>query len=192
MPRIAKLSKAEISDRLMGVFVHSGYEGASLKMLAEAVMLSKASLYHHFPKGKEDMAAHVLGQSGVRLQSLVLAPLMSGRSAVSRRDSLIASLDGTALYYSGAVPMCLMNSLLLGGGQALFGDQINKTVSVWQQGLEKGLSSAGADRSDAAAWGAYAIERIQGSLILCRVRGMRVPLENCLSELKADVTEFSR
>jgi len=185
MPRTAKLSKGAICEHLMPVFELYGYEGASLKMLADAAGLSKASLYHHFPKGKEDMASHVLGQAGVRLQAMVLAPL---ETTMPGADRLAASLDGVADYYQGQIPVCLMNSFLLGGGVGLFGGQIKKVVTVWQRGFVAAYESAGADRIEARAWGVYAVERIQGALVLCRVQGSRKPLEACLDELRTDVS----
>jgi AcrR family transcriptional regulator len=187
MARTAKLSKSAIIERLAGVFESSGYAGASLKMLADAASLSKASLYHYFPGGKAEMAAHVLAQAGGRLQNLVLGPLKDDAPASER---LFESLEGTARYYSGSVPVCLMNSLLLGGGTALFGDQVKSAVTIWQTGLASAYREAGADSREASAWAAYAVERIQGALILCRVTCSRRPFETCLAELKADVEQL--
>lgn len=184
MPRTAKLSRNQILERLSAVFEQYGYEGASLKMLAEAAELSKASLYHHFPRGKEDMAAHVLGQAGVRLQRLVLAPLASKQSP---GNCLEESLEGTAEYYSGNVPVCLMNSLLLGDGASLFQNQISDAVGVWRRGLAECYSGLGHNKHEAEAWASYALERIQGALILCKLYGSRATLETCLRELEDDV-----
>lgn len=184
MPRTAKQSKADLTGQLSAVFERYGYEGASLAMLAQAAGLSKASLYHHFPNGKEDMAANVLASAGQRLQKLILSPLAQSRDGAER---LLNALEGTAIYYSGDIPVCLMNSLLLGGGTGLFGSQIAAAVGVWQQGLTAGYKDAGATSEEAEAWASYAIERIQGALVLCRVRSSRTPLEDCLSNLRADV-----
>jgi len=184
MPRTAQYSKSAIADRLETVFEKNGYEGASLKLLAEAAGLSKASLYHHFPGGKQEMAGQVLIGAGLAMQKFILAPLARNAPAQAR---LQASLTGTATYYGGSVPVCLMNSLLLGEGLTLFGAQIARAVVVWREGLEKAYAEVGADRSEAEAWAAYAVERIQGALVLCRVQQSRKPLETCLVELSADV-----
>ena len=184
MPRVAKFSKIALADRLANVFENSGYDGASLAMLAEAAALSKASLYHHFPKGKEDMAAHVLMRAGARLQRLVLDPLHDDDSPALR---LQASLEGTAEYYAGSVPVCLMNSLLLGDGAGLFRVNIQRAVEIWKKALGDAYHDAGVDWREAEAWAAYAVERIQGALVLCRVRQSRLPLDECLEELKSDV-----
>lgn len=184
MPRIAKLSKHALVEKLSVVFENNGFAGASMAMLAHASGLSKASLYHFFPGGKQEMATQALGQAGARLQALMLAPLTDGSSA---QDRLHASLEGTATYYAGAAPVCLMNSLLVGDGTVLFAEQIRHAVEIWQKSLSSAYEDAGADPTEARAWAAYAVERIQGALILCRVMASRSPLEACLSELKTDV-----
>lgn len=185
MARPARLTKAEMVEKLEAVFKENGYEGASLKLLSDVTGLSKASLYHHFPKGKEEMAAHVLAHSGAHLQKLVLAPL-SEKSAAG----LQASFGGVARYYGGAVPICLMNSLLLGEGRALFGNQIGQAVAAWRKGIADCLLAEGANKPDAEAWAMDAIQRIQGALVLCRVTLSRDPLEASLSALKQDLTEW--
>ncbi|WP_262692203.1 TetR/AcrR family transcriptional regulator [Kordiimonas aestuarii] len=178
MPRIAKYTKTGMAERLTLVFKAYGYEGASLSMLADAVGLSKASLYHHFPGGKVDMAAHVLAHSGARLQRFVLAPLLGkGRGA----DRIGQSLEGTAHYYDGDMPICLMNSLLLGEGRAHFGARIEGAVAAWTAGLASAMREAGGEEPE--AWSHMVIERVQGALVLCRVRGHRWPLESCLENL---------
>jgi AcrR family transcriptional regulator len=166
------------------VFKEYGYEGASLKLLAEAAALSKASLYHHFPRGKEEMAAHVLAHSGARLQKLVPAPLAG---SLDGADCVRASLEGTAAYYAGDLPICLMNSLLLGEGRALFGERIAAAVAAWRGGIAACLKRDGWPAADADGWAGDALALVQGSLVLCRVEGARAPLDGCLDDLAADL-----
>ncbi|NVJ98767.1 MAG: TetR/AcrR family transcriptional regulator [Alphaproteobacteria bacterium] len=186
MTRPAKYTKSQLAKRLETVFKENGYEGASMKMLSEATGLSKASLYHHFPKGKDEMAAYVLAQSGARLQTLVLSPLAQ-EAPKSGVQKLLASFQGTANYYDGAPPFCLMNSLLLGSGLDLFSSRIGAAVEMWRKGLSSCLVEAGASRQDANDWADDVLGRIQGALVLCRVSGQRLPLETCLRGLEEDV-----
>lgn len=184
MPRHAKHSKADMANALEKIFKEYGYEGASLKLLAQAADLSKASLYHHFPRGKEEMAAHVLAHSGARLQKLVLAPMMGTDDGVSRVQ---ASLRGVAKYYAGSVPICLMNSLLIGEGRALFGNSIADAVAAWYGGIKTCLIQSGYAEAEASRWGKETIALIQGALVLCRVDDSRLPLDDCLRDLAADL-----
>jgi TetR/AcrR family transcriptional regulator, cholesterol catabolism regulator len=38
-----------------GLFFAKGYKGVSMKEIADAVQVTSAALYYHFPKGKEDL-----------------------------------------------------------------------------------------------------------------------------------------
>ncbi len=184
MPRHAKHSKANMANALESIFKEYGYEGASLKLLAQAADLSKASLYHHFPRGKAEMAAHVLAHSGARLQKLVLAPMAGTGDGIGR---VRTSLQGVATYYAGTIPICLMNSLLIGEGRALFGDSIAEAVAAWFGGIRTCLIHSGYTEDNASRWGKETIALIQGALVLCRVDSSRAPLDDCLRDLDADL-----
>lgn len=186
MPRPPKQTKAETLQKLKQVFRDHGYEGASMQALSEATGLSKASLYHHFPDGKQEMASQVLLEEGRKLQSLVLAPLSEKRNS----EALIDSLSATAEFYDSDVPQCLMNSLTLGEGGRLFGDTVKETVAAWRTVLAANYQALGASSEEADAWSAYALERIQGALVMSRVEASRAPLEQCLSELEGDVRYY--
>lgn len=43
-----------------GLFLARGYKGVSMKLLAEAVGVTSAALYYHFPKGKEELFTTVV------------------------------------------------------------------------------------------------------------------------------------
>lgn len=183
MPRPPALTKAELLSKLSDVFRHHGLDGTSMQTLAQVTGLSKASLYHHFPGGKDEMAEKVLVEEGRRLQALVLSPL-DGPEPI---DALTESLKGVAKFYAGSVPQCLMNSIMLGRGQELFRERIAAVVGVWCQRLAALYGAAGSSDEEAQGWALYALQRLQGALILCRVEKSRQPLDHCLEELRGDV-----
>src|SRR5213592_2202158 len=47
--------RRRILVKAAGLFLSKGYRGVSMKMLAEAVEVTSAALYYHFPKGKEEL-----------------------------------------------------------------------------------------------------------------------------------------
>lgn len=186
MPRTARLPRNEIIARLFRVFQLCGYEGASLKMLADAAELSKASLYHYFPDGKEQMAEAVLARAGADLQKHVFLPLQQK----DVQNALIGSLEGVLQYYRGDIPICLMNGLTMGAGSDLFGKEISDAVEAWRRAYENSYFMITGDAEEAAAWSSYAIERIQGALIVSRVQGSRQSLEACIAEMKGDISSL--
>lgn len=48
-------TRRQILTKAAELFLVKGYKGVSMKELAEAVEVASASLYYHFPKGKEDL-----------------------------------------------------------------------------------------------------------------------------------------
>ena len=60
---------------ITGLFRDHGYDGASLSLIMKATGLVKASLYHRFASGKEEMAATVMDRVAGEFASSLLAPL---------------------------------------------------------------------------------------------------------------------
>lgn len=184
MPRRAKTPRSKLADQLTEVLLTTGYDGASLAAFSAATGLSKASLYHHFPGGKEDMAGYVLARLGARLQAQVIAPLIGDGPPAER---LAASLAATRRYYSGNVPACVMNSLALGSGQAHFAGALKQGLGAWQSSLAAVLAQSGLTAEAAARQATAVIARIQGALVLCRVAGNRAPLDDALDALETEL-----
>ena len=57
----SRTSRADVIQALIDVFRRCGYDGATLSSISEATGLGRASLYHHFPGGKQEMAAVAIG-----------------------------------------------------------------------------------------------------------------------------------
>src|SRR5258708_38282466 len=74
--RPAKVSDKELFARLTEVFRRKGYDGASYADLTEATGLVKASLYHRFPGGKEEMVDAILSEVDRQFVEYVLAPAL--------------------------------------------------------------------------------------------------------------------
>ena len=72
---ITKVNEDELLDRLTCVFRTHGFEGASLSLISKATGLQRASLYHRFPGGKEEMANAVLERAWTWLNKKALFPL---------------------------------------------------------------------------------------------------------------------
>ncbi len=60
MANVRKVEDEDLMHRLSEVFKEYGYEGASLAILSQASGLKRPSLYHRFPRGKQQMAEEVL------------------------------------------------------------------------------------------------------------------------------------
>lgn len=63
------MAKEDLIPDLLELFRQQGYDGVSIAYISKSTGLGKSSLYHHFPEGKEQMAAEVLRyiQTAVKL-----------------------------------------------------------------------------------------------------------------------------
>src|SRR5207248_11486320 len=48
-------TRRQILTQAAELFLAKGYRGVSMKEIAEAVEVTSAALYYHFPRGKEDL-----------------------------------------------------------------------------------------------------------------------------------------
>ena len=115
------MSKDKAIPKLVDVFRQYGYEGATLTRLSQATGLGKASLYHHFPKGKEEMADAVLDYLNQGLNEQLLAPLHSDRAPADRIRAMNQNIDA---FYKHGQQACLLALLSVGEAHNLFQGQI--------------------------------------------------------------------
>lgn len=181
MARPSTISDAELLNRLSAVFRDVGYAGASLAELSKATGLKRASLYHRFPGGKEQMAREVLKAANDWIADNVLSLL---KSEAPPRARIIAMGARLKSFYSGGKQACLLNMLSSAHIQnGPFTKQIKAMFQALIDGLSAVLIEAGYDEVDAAARSERAVILLQGSLVLSRGTGSTRPFQTFLSTL---------
>lgn len=174
--------KDETIAQLLTVFRRYGYEGATLTRLSKATGLGKASLYHHFPKGKEEIAATVLNYTSDWMTANIIAPLHDKeRQPALRIREMTKQVN--ELYSCGQKP-CILAVLVLGDND-IFQEQIQRALRLWIDTLAEVLLDAGLDKKTAQYRAKNAIIQIQGALILARGLNDTEPFEGVLESLPA-------
>ncbi|PSO59486.1 MAG: TetR/AcrR family transcriptional regulator [Cyanobacteria bacterium QH_2_48_84] len=174
------MSQEEVITQLTEAFRQYGYEGATLKRLSEATGLGKASLYHHFPKGKEEMAAAVLTRLNYWLEESIFSPLHSRGTPSDRIRAMVKNVDE---FYNHGQCSCLLAVLTVGGSNHLFHTQIQKALNLWINSLAQVLVEQGFDLEEARQRAEDAILQIQGALILARGLNDTTPFERIMKRL---------
>jgi AcrR family transcriptional regulator len=185
MARKALVEDDELLARLGTTFRDVGYEGASLALLSESTGLKKASLYHRFPGGKEEMGAEVLAEAGRWLSEHVLVPLAGPGSPRERLQSMARELDQ---FYDGGRKSCLLNMLSAPiGTTGTFGSAIRVLFEAFIDALTKVAIETGKEKLEARVRAERAVALIQGSLVLARGLGTAAPFRRLLSDLADDL-----
>lgn len=166
---------------LRDVFRAKGWDGASLSDLAAAAGLSRASLYHHFPNGKADMAAAALADVEARMAAEILAPLGDrSRSPRARVEAMAAVLDD---YYRGGELGCLLGAFAWGARDHGLATRVAAALDSWVAALAAVGVEAGLAPETARRWALSGVSAIQGGLVMAQALGSPEPLRLALSDL---------
>lgn len=185
MGRKATIEEGELMLRLSSVFRDVGYEGATLTILSKATGLKKASLYHRFPDGKEQMAREVLETAGAWLDENILAPLKGEGEPEVRVKIMIGKIDK---YYSGGKQACLLNMLSSAHiHEGPFIKPIKGVFKAWIDALSAVLVDAGFDKKTAQKRAERAVIMLQGSLVFSRGMGTTRPFKVFLKTLPSEL-----
>jgi TetR/AcrR family transcriptional repressor of lmrAB and yxaGH operons len=98
-------------------FASLGYDGVTIARISEATGLGKASLYHHFPQGKEQMAREVLSFVDQAVNDYFVAPLRAAGSPKQRLTNMAKVVEE---FYDCGNKSCLIEGLTLGRCQRAF------------------------------------------------------------------------
>lgn len=198
MARKPLMSREALIGCLVELFYRYGYDGTTLTLITERTGLGRASLYHHFPGGKEDMARAVLEASDRWGEAHVYQVLNGTAPALERLDGFLQNTDAVHHEPTQITPA---NAFALGAAREIFGPHVELYLWGVLQLLTEllvacGLSPACARRR---AWefrmiweGALVVCRVIGDLGLYRAMMRQMPRyllaeENAVGLLPADV-----
>jgi TetR/AcrR family transcriptional repressor of lmrAB and yxaGH operons len=164
----ALMSRAELVRRLREAFRTYGYEGATLARLSRATGLGRASLYHHFPGGKDEMAEAVLDDLAEWFDTAVFAAL---RTEVTPERGLQVAVTNLDDYYRGGEVGCLAASLALDASRPRFAPRIQRIFGRLIDELTDLGMRAGQEPAEARHRATNAVVSIEGALVVGRGTG---------------------
>lgn len=176
------VSRPDLVATLTEVFRERGYEGASLARLSAATGLKKASLYYHFPGGKEEMAEAVLDALAAWFTENMFAPLRGDEPLEARVQAMRTALDA---HYGGGEKGCLFGLLAMGETRDRFASRTAAFFGAWIASLSAALTEAGFEDEDAVRRAADVVMEVEGALMLSRGLGDTGPFQRVLRRLPA-------
>lgn len=185
MGRQATIDSEQLVQALTDVFRDVGYEGTSLGMLEKATGLKRASLYHRFPQGKEQMAHEVISEIDRWIKNNIITTLRSDAPPAERIESLKQSLRKL---YSNGKHSCILNTLSSPqGSNGLFSKEIKSILLMLTDGLAGVVSDAGYDKKESCMRAERVIMLLQGSLVVSRGIGSQRPFRDVLNRLQVEL-----
>lgn len=168
---------------LAEVFRELGYEGASFGKITELTGISKGSLYHFFPDGKEQMAAEVIAQiDGWFVENIYQSLEQGAPSAALER--MWVEVD---TYFRSGRRVCLIGAFALDTTRDSFAAAIRDYFHRWVRALARCLSKMGVKPAVARASAEDVVAGIQGALVLSRALDDQQVFLRAMRRLRSDV-----
>ncbi len=172
---------------LFQLFREQGYDGVSLANIAKATGLGKASLYHHFPGGKDEMVLATLGYAGDWLEQNVLQPLRQDDGEV--QELLQGMCDRLSQLYDEGRQPCILGTMTFGPVRDDLHEAVKQGLVEFIEAIALALVKAGVDEALAKERGEDALMAIQGSLLIARAMDDPKPFQRVLKRLPGQLCE---
>jgi AcrR family transcriptional regulator len=183
------ISDEDLLEKALRLFRASGFEGVSVNDLATATGLEKASLYHRFPGGKEEIALAVLGRVSDWFEQNVFRLL---RTQTSPRKRVHIVSDKLKEFYGDGTLSCVTDVLSLPNGSRHIAEKLRIAMQAWLKSFTEIAEESGMSAEEARSRAEEAVMKIQGSLVLSRVLGNAVPFQQVIKGLPDLLTKAYR
>jgi AcrR family transcriptional regulator len=180
--RPQKVEDTELLSSLMEVIRFKGYEGSSLNELASASGLQKASLYHRFPKGKQQIALAVLSFVKEWVHKNIYLVLKDKKIASSERVNTV--LENIVALYNNGEKSCILSALSVQSSVELFNAEIKIIMEEWISGFYALGIDCGLEKNNAKSLATTVLISIEGSLIVSKGLGTNQPFVDALTYIR--------
>jgi AcrR family transcriptional regulator len=178
---LQKFSEDKLLSTLTGLFRDHGYDGTSLSRIMKATGLVKASLYHRFRGGKEEMAATVMDRVAGEFASELLAPLNDPGDPAER---LRETGERLRRFYGSGKKACLLDTLTLNRESPVVHARAKAALECWIDSFARfAEDSCGIPRALAMERAQDAVSALEGGLVIARVSGNRAPFLRAIESL---------
>ena len=142
----------------------------------------RGSIYHHFPKGKEQLAADAIRWTSERVLTHQRAHPATTASAVLER---FIDMWRQTVIVSGGKAGCVVAGVAIDtvAGEPGLIDVVRATFRSWADLLAEQLEAVAVPADRASAIATATLAGMEGALILCRAEGNSGPLETVAAEL---------
>jgi AcrR family transcriptional regulator len=156
-----------------------GYSGTAFSDVIAHSRAPRGSIYHHFPRGKRQLAEEAVRYAGDFLSA--------GVRSATRDDDPVAAVRAflgwwrRVLVKSDFAAGCPIVAVTV---ESELTEAASDAFRRWQDALAAGLLSAGAAPARAARLATLVVAAVEGATILCRAHRSLAPLDDVVTELE--------
>lgn len=162
-------TKERILDASSELFRRQGLTGTGIKQVLAAANAPFGSLYHHFPGGKDQLAAETIARAGAWYGEMVMEKLLSIPDPVEsiRAAFVDAGENLKATDYADACPIETI-ALEVASTNEELRVACHEVFEAWVTGLGLWLEAGGVAASDARPLALTIISTLEGAFVLAR------------------------
>jgi AcrR family transcriptional regulator len=159
-----------------------GVSGTSFSDVLADSGAPRGSIYHHFPRGKAQLAGAAIGWTSERVLAHQRA---CGATTASGVLECFIDMWRQVVLASRGTAGCVVAGVAIDtpGDAAGLMDVVRATFRSWVELLAKQLQATGIPAQRASAIATATVAGMEGALILCRAEGNARPLETVAAEL---------
>jgi TetR/AcrR family transcriptional repressor of lmrAB and yxaGH operons len=176
MPRPDR-SRAALVDTAALLFRRQGYAATGVNQILEAADVKAGSLYHHFPNGKQELAAAVVDTVGGGIERRLRTFLDTGAPVADIVDGWIDLLaSGLSSDHRDGCPVEPIATESVNASPQVR-DASARAFAGWCRAVADRLRADGWPDADARQAALAVIALIEGALILSRIAGDATALD---------------
>jgi TetR/AcrR family transcriptional repressor of lmrAB and yxaGH operons len=175
------ISDEEMMTRALELFRTYGFDGVSLKQLADSMGLEKASLYYRFPGGKDEIALAMVRAVDSTMREHVFKLLYTSDGSPRKRVQL--ACDQLREFYAGGKKSCTLDVMSIPGASEEVKKVLRGTLQGWLDAFTTVAREGGLTAAHARTRAEEAIVRLEGALVISRVLGENASFERTLKQL---------
>jgi len=182
MARPKSDTREQLIAQLVDLFYEYGYDGTTLALITARTGLGRASIYHHYPGEKDEMAVAVLMQADAWASAHVDTLLASPLPPRERLAAYLKVIDEVQYRASQLTPA---NAFGIGNGLERFGAGLRERFVKRAEHLATLLVDCGVapDVAKRRTWEAKIL--IEGALVCSRVTGDLALYRGVMQQLQA-------
>jgi AcrR family transcriptional regulator len=166
------------------LFREQGYSGTGFRDVIEHSGAPRGSIYHHFPGGKEQLAADTVAWAAAVIERQIERAAQNGNPLVALDmfvDAWREVLEDSN--FRAGCPIVAVAAEADAGSTATAAAA--DAFGRWQELIAHALLGAGVGRTDARRLATLVIAAIEGAILLCRARRDIRPLRDVHRALEA-------
>jgi AcrR family transcriptional regulator len=168
------------------LFREQGYSGTGFRDVIERSGAPRGSIYHHFPGGKEQLAADTVTWAGAVIERRIERAAENGNPLVALDmfvDAWREVLEDSN--FRAGCPIVAVAAEADAGPTATAAAAA--AFGRWQELIAHALLDAGVGRTDARRLATLVVAGIEGAILLCRARRDIRPLRDVHRALEASL-----